>query len=173
MRRQTILLAAALAVAMPATAAISQNRNEATASRHPASPTGRDRLILMIKDAKTAAFSIAPSDEATTFGLAKTPAPDVAPAAADPAPQLGAEMKPFAAVAEDRADFTAPDMSGYAQHVRLAPVYAFEEPRIGNVSLNVGPVLTTSYREGEARPGGEVYGTGFSGVAVGLSFKLN
>jgi len=174
MRRQTILLAAALGVAMPATAAISQNRNAVSASRHPSSPTGRDRLILLLAEARQASSSIASADETTTFGLAPR---EVAPEAADLAPQIEVEVKPFAPMAEHGARFAAPDMTGYAPHIGLAPVYAFEEPQIGRVSLNVGPVATTSYRDGDARlaprADAEIYGTDVSGVAVGFSFKLN
>jgi hypothetical protein len=180
MRRQTIFLAAALAVAMPSTAAITQNRSDArnavTASRDPSAATARDRLILKIKDARAASYSIAPTDDASMlFGLEEARAPrEAGPETAVPLPSAG--TKPFAPM-PGRARFTALDMEGFAPHVGLAPVYAFEESRVGRVSLNVGPVSTTSYRDGDAqlspRPGDGTYGSEVSGVAVGFSFKLN
>ena len=178
MRRQTILLAAALAVSMPATAAISKNGDGVSETRHPSSPTGRDRLILMIQEARQVPASVAAVDEAATFGLKRAEPPrEVEPEAVESAPLAEPAVKPFAPAVPLGANFATPDMTGYAPHVGLAPVFAFEETRIGRVSLNVGPVETTSYREGEVRlaprPGDDVYGAEVSGMAVGLSFKLN
>jgi hypothetical protein len=121
MRRQTILLAAALGVATPA-AAITNNRSDVRtltqATHDPAAPTARDRLILKLKDVKAGASSIAPLDEASLLdGLAEArKLPKAVPDAALARPAGAVSIAPSKARPRG-ANFASPDVAGFTPHI--------------------------------------------------------
>jgi hypothetical protein len=190
MRRQTILLAAALAVATPG-AALTEGRNAAReaarAIQTPQRPTPQDRFVLKIDDAKAASSSIGPVDDASlVFQLAEArkrrhavasgtsqrldidtnagaPSPgDAATAASSPAKQGG-------------ADSAALETAGFKAHQGVSSAHEFAEER-EPVSLNVVPVTAQRHRDGDwetLRADDTADDAEVSGVAVGLSFKLN
>ena len=190
MRRQTILLAAALAVATPG-AALTEGRNAAReaarAVQEPQHPTPPDRLVLKIDDAKAASSSLAPVDDASLeFQLAEarklrhavasdtSQRLDIDTNARAPSPGDAATATSSPAKL-DGADSAALESAGFKAHQGVSSAHEFAEDR-EPVSLNVVPVTAQRHRDGEwetLRADDSADGAEVSGVAVGLSFTLN
>jgi hypothetical protein len=183
MRRQTILLAAALAVTTPS-AALTESRSvarqAALATQHKESPAPPDRLILRIEDAKTASPSVAPVAEAALLAQlaeahkSRHAAMSAAAQRFDTRTNARARSQGDATAAEPSADSAARE-TGFAAHHGLSPEQEFPEDR-ERVSLKLAPVTVQSRRDGDwetLRLDDTVDGGDVAGVAVGLSFKLN
>jgi hypothetical protein len=186
MRRQTILLAAALAIATPSTA-FTESRGAAreTAIQHPQGATTPDRLILRIEDAKTSS-SIAPINEAALLAELAEAHKRRDAAASDAAerpdtrtneraPSGGDAATTASPIPTPSADSMASETSGFTAHHGVLPTNEYFEDR-ERVSLKLAPVTTPSHRDGDwetLRLDETVDGADVSGVAVGLSFKLN
>lgn len=189
MRRQTFLLAAALAVTAP-NAALTESRtaarDTARAIDSPESATAPDRLILKTEDATTAASSLAPVDEAALlFELAEAHKLRQA-VAGEAAPRLDMRTNARAPAGADAAPTASPaataggadavaETRGFTAHHGLSPADAFPEQR-NRVSLELAPVTAPTHRDGDRptpHPDDAPHGADVSGVAVGLSFKLN